>query len=109
MTHNKNTSDTSKAFANYVAEKAIRDLRENKIMSSVVAYELDRAPFIDALRQHVRPEDKELVFALIGSPDRNISYLGVDLLQSIKNEDGEFPPEGESWGKWGMLSYFRSP
>ena len=77
---------------NYLAEKVLNDIRGNSSFSNGMLDDMNSFPLVDYLREKVIDSDVEVIISLIKSEDKNLCYLGLNLvnrvqhLESVKRE-----------------------
>ena len=77
---------------NYLAEKVLNDVRGNSSFTNAMLDDMNSYPLVDYLREKVIESDVEVIISLIKSEDKNLCYLGLNLvnrvqhLESVKSE-----------------------
>ena len=78
-------------YSEYVADKAIGDLRKGDSFDDKLAEVLRKLPFIDALRTKVQSSDLDRILALITNHEGKVArQLGIALLrgEAVRNAEG---------------------
>ena len=71
----------------WIALRAITEIRNGESFPEDVAYDLGGMPFIDVLREKIMPEDKKHILRLIKDGHWWHRYLGINLSRPILDQE----------------------